>query len=467
MVTDNFLDETLGALHPEGILYVVLRPGEEPHSGTNLREIDLLVPAHQVKKLAEVLEPRGFASLPRWGHAPHRFFVAYNRPSGAWVKFDVVTDLWYGRPLRYLQMSLERACWMNRQVRGGRYVPAAEEEFITLLLHCLLDKGRFDVGHRRRLWELRQEIGRPPAGKGCPGRLSQYLLATGLSWERIALALDKQDWSALLREGAAVKRRLFWSAPLANTRRWVSSWLLRRMLPVLRVAFHPGLSVALLGPDGAGKTSLAQSLERDLQLRARHIHMGANPEASTVGRPLSQWLGRLRQPRSRLFGAPLNALRGALRLAEQRYRLAVARYHKLRGRFVIFDRFVYDSWLQPKPSRPMSRLRRAVRESGWPTPDLVILLDGPGEILYARKKEHSPEWLEDKRQRYLRLPPRVPQMKVVDATRPESEIRREITQLIWQSYAALNSGTTLQTPAVKPEGSPSFSQTDEPLHRAT
>ena len=107
---------------------------------------------------------------------------------------------------------------------------------------------------------------------------------------------------------------------------------------------------------------------------------------------------------------------------------------------VIFDRFVYDSWLNPKPSSLMSRLRRALLESGWPTPDLVILLDAPGEILYARKQEHSPEWLEDQRQRYRRLAPRVPQMKIVDGTRPEIEVRHEVTQLIWQHYAALESG---------------------------
>ena len=125
---DNYLTEIFRVLNSGGITYVVLRPGDDLDVGEHRREVDLLVPAHQVKKLAEVLEPRGFASLPRWGHAPHRFFVAYHQASGAWIEFDVVTDLWYGRPLPYLRLPLGRRCWTNRQAREGMYLPAAEDE---------------------------------------------------------------------------------------------------------------------------------------------------------------------------------------------------------------------------------------------------------------------------------------------------------------------------------------------------
>jgi len=125
---NDFLAETFRAINSAGVPYLVLRPGEDPHSGRNLREVDLLVPLNKLKQLAGLLEQQGFAALPSWGRAPHRFFVAYHQASGAWIEFDVVTDLWYGRPLPYLRLPLGRRCWTNRQAREGMYLPAAEDE---------------------------------------------------------------------------------------------------------------------------------------------------------------------------------------------------------------------------------------------------------------------------------------------------------------------------------------------------
>lgn len=70
-----------------------------------------------------------------------------------------------------------------------------------------------------------------------------------------------------------------------------------------------------------------------------------------------------------------------------------------------------------------------------PKPDLVVFLDAPGEVLYARKGEHSPSILEQQRQHYLGLQQHLPQMVVVDATNNADQVRRTVTSLIWQWYA--------------------------------
>ena len=125
-----------------------------------------------------------------------------------------------------------------------------------------------------------------------------------------------------------------------------------------------------------------------------------------------------------------------MRILRQWGRWLGARWQAARGRFVVFDRYSYDALLSPS-----RRLGRAARIRRWvlarccPAPDLVFVLDAPGEVLYARKGEHTPERLEAQRQQYLALRARLPEARVVDVTREPAEIRREITRTIWRRYA--------------------------------
>ncbi len=102
---------------------------------------------------------------------------------------------------------------------------------------------------------------------------------------------------------------------------------------------------------------------------------------------------------------------------------------------MIFYRYMYDSWLSPQNSQ-----RRPWREwlfnHLWPKADMVIVLDAPGCVLYERKHEHSPEWLEGRRREYLQLRNRIPEAIYVDADRPEADVCREVKSLIWEQYAA-------------------------------
>jgi thymidylate kinase len=108
----------------------------------------------------------------------------------------------------------------------------------------------------------------------------------------------------------------------------------------------------------------------------------------------------------------------------------------MRGRLILFDRYIYDRQLDATRKRSLkTRARRWLLAAAAPKPDLVVFLDAPGELLYARKGEHSPEILEQQRQHYLGLRDHIPQMVVVDATRDADQVRQTVTALIWRSYA--------------------------------
>src|SRR5262245_21661073 len=92
-----------------------------------------------------------------------------------------------------------------------------------------------------------------------------------------------------------------------------------------------GVLIALLGPDGAGKTSLAQALVDSEQVRARHIYMGLNVNASTIGLPTSRWLHNKKKAAvgsNKFVSAVIGAVSFADRIITYHLRCAAARYFR-------------------------------------------------------------------------------------------------------------------------------------------
>ncbi len=433
---DPLLLDVFQALNEADIAYCLLRGLDELTMVAKHKEIDLLVAPSHLKLFEQAVAKYGFISLPSWGYAPHYFFVTYDEVKDSWLKLDVVTDLVYGRPIRHMRLEVAKQCLANRSKGDLVYNLSSEDELITLLLHCVLDKGTIKAGHRVRLKQLCQRI---ENGEENPRMLRwvECCFPAGISWHGIAQAIHEEDWSWFVGQESVLKRTLFWQAPVKNTWRRLNSRLLRLLRPLLFALHRRGIAVALLAPDGGGKSTLAKALARVDHLRARAIYMGGNVEASNVGLPTTRWL---KEKAKSLDGNSWNpkqfiikGLNFINRLLEMWYRSLFGWYHRRLGRCVIFDRYVYDSFLAPRAATIAKRFKRWLLQSGGSTPDMVLFLDAPGELLYLRKKEHSPELLEEQRQGYLKLKDRISNMIIVDASRSADEVRCEVTSLIWNS----------------------------------
>jgi adenylate kinase family enzyme len=205
-------------------------------------------------------------------------------------------------------------------------------------------------------------------------------------------------------------------------------------------------SVTLIGPDGAGKTTLTRRLEASGLLPFRYLYMGVNISASNVALPTSRLADRLKGRSSSDPGthAPAGGAAGrrgvkgrirALarlgnRLAEEWFRQLVSWGYQLRGFVVLYDRhFVFDfaPEIEGRATDGFdARLHRWCLTHLYPRPDLVIFLDAPGEVHHARKGESTVEELERRRQAFLRQGERLPNFVRVDATRPLEEVYREV-----------------------------------------
>ena len=211
-----------------------------------------------------------------------------------------------------------------------------------------------------------------------------------------------------------------------------------------------GRSVALIGIDGAGKSTVARQVVGRLPFDADYLYMGVNLEASPVMLPTTRAalaIKRRRGGRSDMTvghgepgsrgGGPIASIRRLIRitnwLAEEGYRALLARRIQRRPAVVVFDRHFfcdyYASAVAPvapggRPRALDARLHGYVLRRWYPRPDLTLFLDAPPEVLVARKAGETVERLARRRLEYLDLRDVMPAFQVVDADRPRRRGRR-------------------------------------------
>jgi thymidylate kinase len=128
---------------------------------------------------------------------------------------------------------------------------------------------------------------------------------------------------------------------------------------------------------------------------------------------------------------------------EEWLRQAVAGCYTATGHIVVFDRHFFADYYHSDVDTGGRRRGGAARVHGWmlqhlyPKPGLVICLDAPAELLYSRKPEATPDWLDQRRRQYLDLAAVVPAFVVVDATRPVEAVLAEVVAVITDHWKAL------------------------------
>jgi thymidylate kinase len=404
------LEAAFAALDACSVEWSLIRLPKHPEAPTG--DVDVLLNPGQVDLARGVLAASGFVAVPGWTDAPTLLLADHDASSGCWLVLEIQTTLPFGRRAE-LPSDAEVACLARRQRSSGTWMLHPDDDFWALLLHCVLDGEAFDPTYRGRLL-------RAAGAAGLDGPLAFLLADLGVADvapARLRELARAADWSGLLRLAPVIRRAWLNRLGVRRQSRDAAGRVLRAVRRLMLAPRRRGLSVAILGPDGAGKSTLARDIAAGFPFQGRPIYMGLWPARSGTHRVLPGATQTLR---------PFTIWGRYLRAQAQR----------AMGHLVVFDRYTYDADLPPRP--PFVRLKRLyfwLIAHAIPSPQLLILLDAPADVLHERRPEMDPLELERDRASFLGLS-RLRNMEVVDANRPGDAVRADVSDRIWRRYVA-------------------------------
>jgi hypothetical protein len=207
-------------------------------------------------------------------------------------------------------------------------------------------------------------------------------------------------------------------------------------------------------------------IEKSFPVPVKYLYMGVSADSSNIALPTTRMIEYFKRRRRQKLGVtpskniPPNhpALRGrhkksgvrsllrlVNRLAEEWYRQFLSWKFRRQGHVVIYDRhYKFDFELDKVPHGNEVSSREKRQFTDWlhrwflakvyPAPDVVIYLDAPAEVLFARKGEFTLEWLESRRQAFITQGKKTPNFFQIDATQPLETVHANVAERIMQFY---------------------------------
>ena len=227
-------------------------------------------------------------------------------------------------------------------------------------------------------------------------------------------------------------RRLRRSLSLRSFARSPMKWVARTFrhwsTEIMRHLHPPMPTLAFLGPDGSGKSSVIAGVEERLLQMRLHVHKlhwrpygfkGREDLGSPVDDPHAE------PPR----GAFTSTLKlGLLFWDWWSTWVTVLLHHRSKTTVVLLDRYYYDLLIDPRRyrfARPMWLSRIVFRL--LPRPDRTFVLTGDPEVIWKRKKEVSLEEVGEQISRYQALGESLgARGRIVDVNRPLEEVEDEV-----------------------------------------
>jgi peptidoglycan/xylan/chitin deacetylase (PgdA/CDA1 family) len=376
----RFVTEVARALRTADVEFAFLH--EHAGSGKDT-DVDIAVDGEGLEVVDALARVGAFGELVQsfeYGAPRCRYYVLRSsEPGRRYRQLDVVCD---PRGIGKDGIAVPLALASADETIGGLRVPSSAAE--TVYLAVKKARKRQWSSHDRSI--LRRSFERDPHGS--TDLLAEHFGAAGAVLARAlgSRSAEIVDELELVRAELSRQRR----APAALVRRA----LLEARRTIERVVRPTGLVVSIVGPDGAGKSTLARGLAKECRgafRRTRTLHLRPGllpPPSSMLGRGQSDPAEPHAQAPSGVVGSLARLgylwLDGALGWWPKVWLL------RLRSGLVLIERGWLDLSVDPLRYR-LALPHRLVRAcaSLLPKPDLILVADAPADTVVDRKAELS------------------------------------------------------------------------------
>lgn len=454
-------------------------------------DLDLLVDREQVDAFQRTLSDHDFKAMvaaPGKDYPGVENYLGFDESSGRLIHLHVHYLLVLGQQhVKDHRIPIEEEMLDSTRDIAGVLVPSAAMELIVLAMRAVLkyrtrDAAKDVLGIRtsgiprsilaEAEWlfadtsmdEIADTLADLPAcvPSGTVTDIIDVLVSPGRHGSRLLLLKGR------LRRELRPLRRV--ARPRATARYFAALWRKRirsigigrrrRMTPE-----SGGITVAFIGSDGAGKTTVVSDLERWLSWRldVSSLYMGTSQptaggillkRAVKLSRSASRYLERNAERSVALSSATLKTSQFLLALrrveeARRRHRTYVRAHRRAaRGAIVLFDRYPLpsvpihdrpmdgprlDVEIPPPRSRLFDRLSERERQiyRRILPPDHVVALQVSADISLRRKPDHDPSGIEAKTRAIRQSRGSGNAFIDIDADQPLELVVAEIRKRIW------------------------------------